>query len=194
MIKGLHFLLISVLISLGSCTTEFNPKPKGYNRIELKAAVYKNLPDSFPYQFEYASTAKILRDSSWISERYWIDLYYENLGANIQVTYKKIDSRKTLEEYLQDSYRLTSEHSIKAYAIDESIMTLPSGLKATLMELTGEVPTQFQFHVTDSTLHFMRCALYFRTATQNDSLRPVIEHVKRDMFHMLNTLNWKKEM
>ena len=40
----------------------------------------------------------------------------------------------------------------------------------------------------------LRCALYFRTATKNDSLRPVIEHVKRDMIHMLNTLNWKKEM
>ena len=39
--------------------------------------------------------------------------------------------------------------------------------------------------------HFFRGALYFRTATDNDSLAPVIEYVKTDMVRMLNTLKYK---
>ena len=181
-----------IMVLLAGCRQDFVPKPKGYNRIELQASQYVALPDTLPYLFEYASTAKILRDSSWISERYWIDLYYPQLGANIQVTYKPIgNNRQKLEEHLKDAYKLTSKHNVKAYAIDETVVELGNGMQATLMELSGEVPSQFQFHVTDSVQNFLRCALYFRTSTQNDSLSPVIDHIKQDMVHMLNTLEWK---
>ena len=187
----IRWVWILLVITVGCGSNNFNPKPKGYNRIDLEPAKYQILADSFPFQLEYSTQARILKDSSWIAERYWFDLHYEKLGANIQVTYKPVNNdRKTLEEYLMDSYKLTSEHKVKAYAIDETVITLKNGVKATVMELSGEVPTQFQFHVTDSTEHFLRCALYFRTATQNDSLRPVINYVKMDMLHMLNTLTW----
>ena len=57
--------------------------------------------------------------------------------------------------------------------------------------LQGEVPSQFQFFSTDSVHHFIRGALYFNTATKNDSLAPSIEFVKMDIIHMLNTLEWR---
>ncbi len=189
MMRKWHWVL--VIFAMGCGEKAFNPKPKGFNRIDLAPAKYRLMADSFPFQMEYSEQASIQKDSSWIAERFWFDLYYQNLGANIHVTYKPVNNnRKILEEYLSDSYRLTSEHRVKAYAIDESIITLNNGIRATVMELSGEVPTQFQFHVTDSTNHFLRCVLYFKTATQNDSLRPVINYVKMDMLHMLNTLNW----
>ncbi len=186
------YALIILAFFIASCKQDtIVPKPKGYNRIILPPATYTALPDSLPYYFEYSNQSKILRDSSWISERYWIDLYYPILDANIQVTYKAINNdRKRLEEHLKDSYQLTAKHNIKAYAIDESVVQLDNGMKATLMELSGEVPSQFQFHVTDSTEHFLRCALYFKTSMKNDSLQPVIDYVKEDMVHMLNTLKW----
>lgn len=174
-----------------SCSQDYLPKPKGYNRIILPAQEYQALPDSFPYQFEYSKSARILKDSSWISERYWIDLTYPGLGANVQITYKSIDGdRKKAAEYFNDSYRLTAKHNVKAYAIDENILELPNGDFASVVSLEGEVPTQFQFHVSDSTQHFMRGALYFRMATKNDSLSPVIDYLKKDIIHMLTTLQW----
>ncbi|MBU2915978.1 MULTISPECIES: gliding motility lipoprotein GldD [Reichenbachiella] len=183
--------IIIVSLLTGCETSTFVPKPKGYNRIELSPSQYVPLPDSFPYQFEYPQAATIILDKSWISERYWIDLHYEQYNADIQITYKRVNnSRETLVELLQDSYKLTSEHGVKAYSIDESVLRLPSGMNATLMELSGEVPSQFQFHVTDSTKNFLRGALYFKTSTANDSLRPVIDHIKLDMVHILNTLKW----
>jgi gliding motility-associated lipoprotein GldD len=62
-----------------------------------------------------------------------------------------------------------------------------------IFELEGEVPSQFQFYVTDSTKHFLRGALYFRTATKNDSLKPIIDFIKKDVIHLLNTVKWDYE-
>jgi hypothetical protein len=38
----------------------------------------------------------------------------------------------------------------------------------------------------------LRGALYFNTALKSDSLAPVIEYLKKDVIHLLNTLEWKK--
>ena len=65
-----------------------------------------------------------------------------------------------------------------------------NGLNAIIIDLKGEVPTQFQFITTDSVNHFLRGALYFQVATKNDSLAPIIEYIKKDMIHILNTLEW----
>ncbi|MGL1888455.1 MAG: gliding motility lipoprotein GldD [Reichenbachiella sp.] len=191
--KQLGFTVL-LIVCITACETTFPPKPKGYNRIDIKASTYIALPDSFPYQFQYPSTVTLKKDESWITEPYWIDLHYPQFNADIQITYKPINhDQAALEELLKDSYRLTSKHNIKAYAIDESIVALPNGMNATLMELSGEVPSQFQFHVTDSTTHFLRGALYFKTSLANDSLQPVIDHIKLDMVHMLKTLNWNND-
>ncbi len=176
-----------------ACTEpDYYPKPKGYNRIDLPNPEYIALADSFPYFFEYSKHAQIFRDSSWISERYWIEMYYPYFDANVEITYKPVKNLKELaNELLADSYKLTSQHNVKAYAMEESIIVLPNGMHASVTELEGEVPSQFQFHVTDSTHHFLRGALYFKTATKNDSLRPSIDFIKTDIIHMLTTLEWK---
>jgi gliding motility-associated lipoprotein GldD len=98
-----------------------------------------------------------------------------------------------LNDLVEDARKLTGKHQIKAYAIEEAEIKTPTGDVASVFELEGEVPSQFQFYVTDSTKHFLRGALYFRTATQNDSLAPVIEFVKKDIVHLLNTLKWQKK-
>jgi gliding motility-associated lipoprotein GldD len=182
--------LISILV-LSCGQNPYLPKPKGYNRIDLPAHEYTALADSFPYQFEYSKHAKILKDSSWITERSWIDIFYPAMDANIQLTYKPIKNKAELmQEYFSDSYKLTSQHNVKAYAIDEKVLELPNGDFASFTELEGEVPTQLQFHVSDSTAHFLRGALYFKTATKNDSLAPVIRYLKEDALHLLETLEW----
>lgn len=186
------FLAITFCFLLFGCGSDYLPKPKGYNRISLPQAEYLTLPDTFPYSFEYSKHAKVLRDSSWIAEKYWITLFYQEMGASLQITYKPVTD-SIIREYLGDSYRLTSQHNVKAYAIEESILELPNGLYASYTELEGQVPTQVQFHITDkdSTDHFMRGALYFRTATKNDSLAPVINYLKKDVIHLLTTLEWR---
>ena len=169
------------------------PKPKGYNRIDLPDHKYQSIEDVHPYKFEYSKHAQVRPDTSWMSEPHWIHLVYKDLGADVQLTYKSLEQNNDkLRELLNDSYKLTSKHQIKAYAIDESILQTPKGHTAVIAELSGEVPSQFQFYSTDSSNHFLRGALYFPTATKNDSLQPIIDFIKVDIIHLLNTLEWKE--
>jgi gliding motility-associated lipoprotein GldD len=189
--KGVVVVLCAGAVACSS-EAEFTPKPKGYNRIDLPAHAYRELGPGHPYSFEYSKSAKVLRDSSYLAQPDWLNVYYPQLHANVQITYTNVvRDRKLYNKMMEDARKLTGKHQIKATSIEEKILRTPNGLRASVFELEGEVPSQFQFYTTDSTKHFFRAALYFRTATDNDSLAPVIEYVKYDMIRMLNSLKYK---
>ncbi len=193
----LSVVLLVVLLTgiLSSCSDEdtFVPKPKGYNKIDLPEHAYQKLKEEHPYTFEYSKYAEIRPDDSKIAEPHWLNIYYPEQGCFVQITYKDIrNNKKHFDEHVDDSHKLAIKHNVKAYAINESVDKTAKGYTATYFELEGEVPSQFQFYVTDSTANFLRGALYFKTATRNDSLAPVIRYVKKDILHLVNTLEFKK--
>ena len=186
------FVYAFFALLFGACRPSYTPKPKGYPRLDLPAQHYQWLPDTFPYRFAYSTHARMRPDSSWMAEPYWIALNYPDFSAAIFLTYKPIHQTPTrLYEYLSDTYRLVAKHQIKAYRIEERKLHLPSGIDASMVHLYGEVPTPLQFHATDSIHHFLRGALYFNTASKNDSLAPLIDYLSRDIQHLLNTLTWR---
>jgi len=186
------FVLTAFMMSLASCSKEYTPKPKGYNRILLPDTAYRALPDTLPYSFEYSKYATLLKDTSWIREKHWVEINYPTLKANIHITYKKLmNSEQLLKEFLNDAYVLTAKHQIKANAINETIVTTKEKKVAVIAEIEGEVPSQFQFTMTDSSKNFLRGALYFNTQVSNDSLKPAIDFMKKEMMHIVNTLEWK---
>jgi gliding motility-associated lipoprotein GldD len=180
-----------LLLLASACTEDYSPKPKGYNRIDLPPHEYQKMNEKHPYSFEISKSAIVQPHKSAGTEPHWIDVVYPELHASIEITYKPVNKKqKLLDEFLDDSHKLTSKHNIKATAIDQSISTTPKGYTAMIFELSGEVPSQFQFYVTDSTSNFLRGALYFPTATKNDSLSPVIEYIKIDMMHLINSVDF----
>ncbi len=186
-------LLATFMQTLSSCSADYQPKPKGYNRLILPKQEYQSLPDSLPYKFDFSTSAKLMKDTSWISEKHWVEIYYPTLKANIHITYKKVNGKEAiLKELLNDAYNLTSKQQIKANEIDEVITRTPSGKTAVIAEISGEVPSQFQFTMTDSSKNFLRGALYFNTRVQNDSLAPAIDFMKKETLHLINTLEWRK--
>ena len=185
-------VLLGLLLAGCTSTPDFTPKPRGYNRIDLPPHAYQQLAPGHPYTFEYSRYARVLRDSSYLAQPHWINVYYPELKASVQLTYADLKANpQRYTRLLEDARKLTSKHEIKASAIDEKVLKTPFGMRVAVFELQGEVPSQFQFYTTDSTRHFFRGALYFRTATANDSLAPVIEYVKQDVVHLLNTLQYK---
>ena len=98
-------------VLLASCQQEYTPKPLGYNRLNLPSPSYRSLADSLPYTFEYSVHAKLLDDTSAISERFWIEIYYPEIKANVHITYKTIRNREALKGILDHSYTLTSKTS-----------------------------------------------------------------------------------
>ena len=187
------FICLFLGVVMTGCEREYLPKPLGYNRLVLPDPEYQALPDTLPYSFEYSRHARLVQDTTTISERFWIEIYYPQLKSNIHITYKSLGgSKKLLQEFVKDAYTLTAKHQIKAYAIDEVIVATPSGKTAVIAELEGEVPSQFQFTMTDSARHFLRGALYFNVKVNNDSLAPAIEYMKKDIMHLINTLEWRQ--
>ncbi|MFC4870383.1 gliding motility lipoprotein GldD [Negadavirga shengliensis] len=185
-------LIVTLTVLIFGCQSDYVPKPKGYNRIDLPERDFVFLADQdLPYRFEHSRHLQVEPDSFNMEERTWINLHYTGLDARVHLTYKPINGKvENLKSYLNDALSLTSKHQIKAYGIDEAVVRTPTGYTGLVAELSGEVPTQFQFFVTDSTQHFLRGALYFNTAVKNDSLAPIIEYVKTDMMHLINTVEF----
>lgn len=188
--KSFYLLPLAFLLSCGEA---YLPKPNGYNRIDIPEHSYQLLKQDLPYQFEYSRHSRVEPDTFNLQEKYWINLNYKDLGARVHFTYKPVmGQEERLRDYLNDALSLTSKHQIKAYGIEENVLKTPHGYTGLVAELSGEVPTQFQFFVTDSTSNFLRGALYFETAVKNDSLAPIIEYIKVDMMHLINTLEFEQ--
>jgi gliding motility-associated lipoprotein GldD len=185
--------LVLLAAGLYSCESNWLPKPPGYNRIELPRHEYQRLAQGYPYQLDFSTHSRVEADSFNLGEKEWINLNYKEFGAKVHLTYKKIDQSTDFKTLSNDAFNLTAKHQIKAYGIEEAILLTPNGYSAVVAELTGEVPTQFQFFVTDSTSNFLRGAVYFNSALENDSLAPIIEYIKIDMAHLINSVNFQKK-
>jgi len=187
------FIFSSILISCSNSEeNEYVPRPKGYNQIILPKAKYQSLKGDYPYSFDISTYAKVLPDTVSWAEPYWIYIYYPKWKAFIQITYKDLTkSNNKLTYLIDDAYKLAFKHQGKASHIQDYVLTTKSGKKAGVFELEGEVATSLQFYVSDSTNHYLRGAVYVRTATENDSLAPIIQFLKKDAIHLIETLRWK---
>ena len=193
-----YLLAILTGLLLSNCrqkndSSDFVPKPKGYNRIDLPVAQYQQMTENHPFNFEYSTQAILKPDTVRWAEPHWMYVYYPVYKAMIQLTYKDLGGDKNkLSKLIDDAHKLAAKHNQKAYSIQDLVLKTPSGKTAMLMELDGEVPTYLQFYTTDSTKHYLRGALYFDTSLKSDSLAPVIDYLKKDVIKLLNTLEWKK--
>lgn len=185
--------LVFLSFTCAACESNWLPKPPGYNRIELPRHEYQRLEQGYPYQLDFSVHSRVEADSFNLEETEWINLNYKEFGAKVHLTFKKIDQSTDFKTLSNDAFNLTAKHQIKAYGIEEAILLTPNGYSAVVAELTGEVPTQFQFFVTDSTSNFLRGAVYFNSALKNDSLAPIIEYIKIDMAHLINSVNFEKK-
>lgn len=190
-------LFVICLLSLNcrqkNDSSDFVPKPKGYNRIDLPVVQYQQMTENHPFNFEYSTQAILKPDTVRWAEPHWMYVYYPAYKAMIQLTYKDLEGDKNkLSKLIDDAHKLAAKHNQKAYSIQDLVLKTPSGKTAMLMELDGEVPTYLQFYTTDSTKHYLRGALYFDTSLKSDSLAPVIDYLKKDVIKLLNTLEWKK--
>ena len=80
-------------------------------------------------------------------------------------------------------------HSVKMTFVNDSVFVLDNG-KGTFYQLYGEVGAPAMMFFGDST-HLMMTSFYFDQAVNQDSLKPLIDYVKEEMFHMAETVNWK---
>lgn len=174
-----------------SCEEHYTPKPRGYFRIDLPKHSYKEFnPNSCPFYYNYASSAKILRDRTKNTEPCWMNIYYPSYESTIHVSYKKINDN--IDEYIEDARSLVYKHTVKASDIQEKLVVNDSvNVYGLVYELEGNTASSLQFYLTDSTQHFVRGALYFNSVPNPDSIAPVQAHIREDVLELIESFRWK---
>ena len=179
------------LLLTASCSNSYAPKPRGYFRIDLPKREYQVFDTTFPYSFEYPVYADIVADSSKLAEPYWVNICYKPFNATLHFSYKVVTGN--LAQYLNDAHTLVNKHIPKANSISQrEYVDTAHRVFGLVYDIRGaDAASSYQFYLTDSVSEFVRGALYFNQFPNNDSLAPVIEFLKGDIEHMINTFRWK---
>lgn len=194
-----YILPLALFILITSCRPEtFVPKPRGYYRVDLPERGYQpfNNP-SFPYSFEYPVYGEISKDTNMIGEKpetpYWINIDFPSLGGRIYVSYKNITPQQPLHKLIEDAYVMSvGAHDKRAdYINDVTFHNKNTNVHGLIYNVGGNAASAYQFFATDSTTHFVRGALYFDVTPNADSLKPVNEFLKKDIEHILETMQWR---
>ena len=185
------FLFASVIL-VSACGEEevTMPRPRGYYRIDLPAKSYQAFNTDCPYTFEYPTYASMQVDTARKGERCWANLVFPKQHATVHISYK--DVKGDANQYMEDSRNLAYKHAAKASQIEEYLVQMPEKkVYGIIYEIGGNAASSIQFHVTDSSSHFLRGSLYFYAVPNADSLDPVTKFVRADIEHLIQTLTWK---
>jgi gliding motility-associated lipoprotein GldD len=190
-------LLLFTIFSLALFSCEDNdtvgtPKPRGYFRIDMPAKKYVQYDAECPFSFEIPDYAQMFLSAAPNAEPCWRDLYFGKYHATLYISYKEFNSDTILEKLINESWQLTEAHSqVASGLIDSTILRPQDHVFGAVQSLSGNAATQVQFYLTDSTKHFIRGSLYFYSPPNKDSIAPVLEYLKKDVFHIAWTLKWK---
>ena len=180
-----NLLLFSLFLLFISCAEDYLPKPKAYLNLDLGKNKYEKLSIERPYVFDVSkkSIAKGQQDN-------WMKIEYPTLNASIDITYRPVNNN--LKELLIESEKLVFKHTSMAERISSNdFIDEDRRVFGSVYEITGNAASQIQFHVTDSTDHFIKGALYFYTKPNYDSILPAVFYVKKDIARIMETLEWK---
>jgi len=188
------FLMMALL---AACNSDYSTgKKKGYFRIDFPEKKYQLFDrPGYPYTFEYPVYANVVRDSTFFNDRagdWWVNIDIPRFAGRIHVSYKPVNAQNNFDSLVRDGFKMAyKQHVNMATGINDSLMRTPNGVEGIYFSLGGNTATANQFFLTDSTRHFLRGALYFNAAPNADSLSIVNEFLKKDLQHLINTLQWK---
>jgi gliding motility-associated lipoprotein GldD len=194
--KNLKIVVLVFYTVIIGCNNNTVIKPKGYFKIDFPKHQYQVFNQAgYPYSFEYPTYATITKDTSFFGEAtenpWWINIEFPSLNGKVYISYKQIGKYK-LDSLLKHSFKLADAHKSKAYSNEDSLIQTPNNIHGLMFNVGGNVATNNQFFLTDSTTHFLRGAIYFEATPNEDSIMPVNKFVMQDVEHLINTFKWKK--
>ncbi len=179
------FLLIA---SFTSCEDDVVVKPHAALRLRFPTPVYSTVNMDCPFVFKQNEFAQVS-----VNKNCGLKVDYPNMKATVFITYRETNT-SILEAQLREAERLALNHGPRALSIPQSQYVNPDKKTyGTFYEINGNAASHGQFHLTDSTKHFVTAALYFDTKPNFDSLLPAIEYVRNDMRMMMETMEWRGE-
>jgi gliding motility-associated lipoprotein GldD len=192
--KCLTASFLICLFVLFACSDENPvPKPSTYLRMNLPEHSYRVYKSGCPYSMKlsniYAPSNVEFPQSNYCVES--IDL--GPLNGTLFMYYINLPSKDSLAEIINFANDKVDEHKIKADKINfEQIIQPNKRVFGTFFELKGNVATNFQFYLTDSSTHFVRAEVLLNCRPNYDSLRPTLDYLKKDLMELVQHFEWKK--
>ncbi|MBA3705285.1 MAG: gliding motility lipoprotein GldD [Bacteroidetes bacterium] len=188
------FCLLYSIFLLSSCGSDDDdtiaPKPRSYFRLSFPEKKYVKYDSVCPFTFEIPVYSKVGKDYYSSAEPCWLNLNFPSFNGTLHLSYKSINGN--IKDYLEDTYTLASKHQIKASGIEEQLISKDSSnVFGLIYDIEGNAASSVQFFLTDSTKHFIRGALYFNAKPNTDSISPVVDFLKQDIYHLIDTFEWK---
>lgn len=196
--KNLIFLFCVLPIALcllSSCGGDDDddtiaPKPRAYFRLTFPEKKYVSYNAACPFSFDIPTYAKMEQDKNYRAEPCWLNLEFPSMNGTLHLTYHEVNG--DINQYLAETNELASKHQIKASGIEEKLVSRDSSkVYGLIYEIGGNAASSIQFFLTDSTKHFIRGAMYFNVEPNTDSLAPALDFVRKDIYHMIDTFEWK---
>jgi len=193
-LTSILFLMSCIsLVSCGDDEDSIVPKPKAYFRISFPEKKYVKYDSACPFTFEMPVYSKMENDKNYGAEPCWLNLNFPSFNGTLHLSYKAVNGN--INGYLQDTYTLAAKHQIKASGIEEHLISVDSNkVYGLIYEIRGNAASNIQFFLTDSTHHFLRGAMYFNAVPNIDSLAPVLEFIRKDIYQMIATFKWKNDI
>jgi gliding motility-associated lipoprotein GldD len=187
-----YILLLFWLLGCISCGNDYSPKPRGYFRIDLPEKYYKEYKGNCPYTFEYPVYAEVIPDRSKDAKPCWLDVNFPGFNGKIHLSYQPITSKQVFNQLVEDARTFAFKHTVKATGINEGrIAYREKKVYGIYYTIEGNTASSVQFFLTDSTNHYLRGALYFNEEPRIDSIRPVLDFVKKDVDVFIKSFRWK---
>ncbi|MBW7867158.1 MAG: gliding motility lipoprotein GldD [Brumimicrobium sp.] len=187
-LKKAHISIIIGLSIMTACTQQqtFIPKPPTYLELQFPERTYSIYQDNCGYSFSKPSYFTIKEANNSPCNR---DIDFGMLNGVLFLS--RMDMDTSLSAYINYALGKIDEHKIKATAIyDSTFIRKEDKVYGTFFELQGNVASPFQFYLTDSTSRFVSGVVYFNTRPNYDSIKPVLNFVKKDLYEFMNTLKW----
>lgn len=187
-----YIVLLSGILSCISCNNDYSPKPRGFFRIILPKKAYQSYNSSCPFTFEYPVYAKVVPDNTRDAKPCWLNVEFEKFNGKIHLSYQQISSKKVFNELIEDARTFAFKHTVKATGIDEGRIYYPDHkIYGIYYTIEGNTASSVQFFLTDSTKNYIRGALYFDEQPRVDSIKPVLDFIKKDVDVFIKSFRWK---
>ena len=191
------FILAIVTILFSCQGSELGtPKPRMYPKVDYPERNQVQFDESYcKLAFAYPDYFIVKQDKYFFGNKpidpCWFDLESEQLNSQLHCSYIPIEDRKHFDKLVNDAFKMTSKHNQKANYRKEQLIDNPEeNVHGLLFEHEGPVASPLQFFVTDSTEHFFRASLYFRSKVNPDSIAPVYSFVKKDVLSLIESFKW----
>lgn len=189
--------LLAFITSLifSDCSGENNvnmPRQKAFPRIVTHDSTFTPLA-SAPLHFEISIAAKITLDSintgnTTGENSRWLNVSYNDYNAVIYCTFTSVDTSSIDNVIANRTKRMALNVGGNTSELTE--LTNANGFTSRILSSLESTVTPVQFLSTDGNDWVVTGALHFTNATTTDidSLKPVINVVKRDIIHSLKTI------